>query len=426
MRYTGFPTPRRIAVPRCWPLVAAIAMLPAGPAWAETLTLPQSVARAAATQPDVLQAGVDEALADAQLDTTRAGLRPTVGLETSVLGTSTRSGDLDFVANNAPWETRAQVVGRWALDNGQLAARLRQAEAERMAARWAAAGARQAVARRAVDAYFEVLKAQGARAILAVALHDAEVQLNASRVRFNAGTVARLEPSQAEQAVAAQQAAIAGAEADLAAARARFQMLTGVGDDFLLAMPAGLPAPDVAVAVARPDVEAARALLEARHHEQAAAGLARRPQLALNSAVGWDTAGLPGPQQLGGSLGVDFGWPFYQGGLLDAQARVAELGARKAELEVRRVQQVAALEVSDARAALAKATAQVKALERARGLADKTLSMAKFGYGEGSTSLLEVFLARRTALDARLAAEAVRLEAHAAQARLRLAMGGTL
>lgn len=392
------------------------------------LTLGQSVEMAARVQPDLQQATLDTQTAATNVTIAQAASRPTLSLEGGYLGTSTRTGELDFVANNAPSETRAQLVGRWTLFSNQLGLKVNQAEAEREAAAWGLRNARLTLAGTVSDAYFAVLKAEAASRALRSAVAEATSGRDAAALRFQTGVATRLDLSQAEQQLATQQAALAGAEADVLSSRARFQILTGASEDFHLAEPGPLPSipalqgPDL---TARPDIKQAQVLIQARRAEFAAAQAASRPTLNLTSAAGWDTGGVPSPANAGGSIGVDVAWPFFSSGQLGAQAQLAELGARRAELELARLTQQARLNLNDARAQLRKAETQLTALSRARELANRSLEMARFGFREGSLPFLAVLTAQRAAIDARVAEQNARYDAALALAHLRLALGET-
>jgi outer membrane protein TolC len=180
--------------------------------------------------------------------------------------------------------------------------------------------------------------------------------------------------------------------------------------------------PDLAT---RPDLQQAQVLIQARRAEVDAAHAASHPQLNLTSAAGWDTGDLPSPANAGGAVGFDVAWPFFTSGAIGAQAQQAELGARRAELELAHLTQQARLSLSDARAQLRKAETQLDALARARELANRSLEMARFGFREGSLPYLAVLTAQRAAIDARVAEQNARYDAALAQAHLRLALGQT-
>lgn len=392
------------------------------------LTLGESVEMATRVQPDVQQAAIDTQTAAANLALAQSAGRPALSLEGGYLGTSTRTGELDFVANNAPNETRAQVVGRWTVFSGQLGLKVRQAEAEREAATWGLRAARLTLAGTVSDVYFGVLKAEATAASLRGAVAEAKRGRDAAALRFKTGVATRLDFSQAELQLATQEAALAGAEADVLATRARFQILTGAAPGFRLAEPGPLPpltdvaSPDLTT---RPDLRQAQVLIQARQAELQAARAAGQPQLNLSSAAGWDTGGVPGLDNAGASVGFDVAWPFFTSGAIGAQAQMAELGSRRAKLELVRLTQQARMTMNDARAAYRRAETQLIALSRARELANRSLEMARFGFQEGSLPFLAVLTAQRAAIDARVAEQNARYDAALALAHLRLALGQT-
>ncbi len=256
------------------------------------------------------------------------------------------------------------------------------------------------------QAYFNVLQAREAVAILADAdtLVAEALRTTQSLIRNGAGLPLARERILAERAQV--EAQMAGARAQAANAVALLEYLTGVtttrleASDSLRALPR-VRAELVERAGERPELDQLRAAIQAKGVELAIEDKFRAPRL--------------GVQVDGGSQAFDFGLqpyvlagvtldiPLYDGGRVkQRQARLrAERDATQARLEGARRGFALAVEV--ALNDLTAAEATLAAYEPAISAAERTLHDAQILYRNGSSSYLEL-------LDARTQVTRVRLE----------------
>ena len=390
----------------------------------DALTLDASLAMARAVQPALRAAEADASLAEARGAGARAATRPGLELQGGYLNSSARLGPLDFISNNGPPQYRAQLVGRWPLDTGALAASVQSVESEAEAARWRLAATQRALDLAVGQAYFGVLRAAATVDTLRAAREAARRASAATQARFANGQVTRLDVGRQAQVALGVEADLAGALADHGAARARFRILTGAASDFRLRDPGAPPAvtpptePD-----ARPEVRQAAATAAAQQAAAAAAGLARRPQVSLTAAAGWDAQTFPGLHNYGYAAGFDVGWPFLDGGRLASQADQAAYAALRAEAELAVARQAAQTDLVDALARYRRAASQHGSLRRGADLAARNLAMTQVGFTEGAVGGLDLLAAQRAAIDARLAATNALYDAHLAAAQVRWAAG---
>ncbi|MBC7541093.1 MAG: TolC family protein [Candidatus Sericytochromatia bacterium] len=413
-------------MPLAFLLATAIGAATAAPV---PLSLTACIDRAVARHPAVAIAAIDQKSASARLTGVLAQRLPSLSVESGYLYTSTKDGNLDFVANNAPHETRAQLWLRWQPDTGALSASLRRAQAEHTAAEW---GIRQARARLVLDvatAYYGVLRTQHAHLALREAVAGAHRQLQATQRLVDVGKASRFDLQRTASAVAMQEARLAQAEADQKQYRRRLALQVGDVGTVPLAEPIEpqvVPRPTaLASPASRADVRQAEALIPARQADVDLAKRALWPQVSFAAAGGLDTGTWPGLQQLGWQAGVDLSWPVWDWGILQRQVEAAQLTVSRAEAEVQLAARAAAGDVIDAEAQVDRATGQLAALKRAGQAADAALLMAQRGFAEGGVGSLDVLLAQQAAIEARLAQQSARYDYFTALAYYRWATTGT-
>src|SRR5690348_12661363 len=104
--------PYRRTVLKTTLLATLLCLFASTPALAEQLTLDESVAAAVARQPGLQAIQTDARAAELQAKVARKGYLPALDLEGGYLRSTDKDGAPDFVANNGPNETRAQLVVR--------------------------------------------------------------------------------------------------------------------------------------------------------------------------------------------------------------------------------------------------------------------------------------------------------------------------
>jgi outer membrane protein len=167
-----------------------------------------------------------------------------------------------------------------------------------------------------------------------------EVNLQATRDRFEVGDLTRTDVAQSEARLAGAQSQLRGAESNLISSRERYIRVVGTPPGTLATPPAlpNLPAgPDQAVGVAledNPALDAAKKRRDASVYDVNVARAGRLPQVSLgvNGDYYNRFGAVPGPGQKAGlandgfatSASVNLTLPLFQGGRPAAQVRQAQ------------------------------------------------------------------------------------------------------
>lgn len=187
-----------------------------------------------------------------------------------------------------------------------------------------------------VSAYMDVILAEAVVELNRQNVQRLDVNLQATRDRFEIGDLTRTDVAQSQSRLALAQGQIRSAQASLIAARERYIQVVGQEPGTLAAPPAltGLPADaDSAVDVAlagNPDLIAARARSKAAGFDTAVAGAGRLPRIRLFAGADrtdyLGTNAAPGALDVStsASAGVSASIPLFQGGLPAAQRRQAQ------------------------------------------------------------------------------------------------------
>lgn len=187
-----------------------------------------------------------------------------------------------------------------------------------------------------VSAYMDVILAEAVVKLNRANAQRLEVNLQATRDRFEIGDLTRTDVAQSASRLALAQGQTRSAQANLIAARERYIQVVGKAPQDLTAPPAlqGLPSSaDDAVAIAldsNPDLIAARERSKAAGFDTAATNAKRLPQVSVFASSGYnDFLGsnrIPGAVQstTDTTVGVRATVPLFQGGLPSAQKRQAQ------------------------------------------------------------------------------------------------------
>lgn len=187
-----------------------------------------------------------------------------------------------------------------------------------------------------VSSYMDVILAEAVVKLNRANVQRLEVNLQATRDRFEIGDLTRTDVAQSASRLALAQGQTRSAQANLIAARERYIQVIGKAPQALTTPPAlqGLPtSADDAVAIAldsNPDLIAARQRSKAAGFDTAATNAKRLPQVSVFASSGYnDFLGsnrIPGAVQstTDTTVGVRATVPLYQGGLPSAQKRQAQ------------------------------------------------------------------------------------------------------
>jgi cobalt-zinc-cadmium efflux system outer membrane protein len=276
-------------------------------------------------------------------------------------------------------------------------------------------------------AYFELVAASRRAEVTSELRAIAERTRNAARDRFESGAAPRLEPLQAELALAQADNDQEAARGRLAAARAQLNTAIGRGPD-VPAEPAdtfdagGIPADPAAIVTASPDIVALdREIDEAVARERLAVAM-RRADPTVSGGVLFDAR----PEfMFGWRAGVAIAIPVFTRHHAEVQIETARVALLRAQREAR----VATL-TGEAAAAVARAQAARRQYQRYRDDMVPQVatieSMAEDSYRSGQTNLAAFQQALQGAREVRLRATDAGLEYQAALADLERALGGPL
>jgi len=356
--------------------------------------LAELIAAAAARNLDVREAEARLREARAERDAAAGRALPTLSAASSA-SRNQISENGQFPAGRIPgFERRFDLFdggfdASWEIDLwGGNRRSVEAAQARSEAAEAARREVRLATVAEVVRAYAEL---RGGQARVAAIAAEAEAQAGVARLtaqRERAGESSVLERARADVAAASARAAIAPAQAEADAAAFRLALLTGQPPEALIErlrapsvqpmlppdIPAGLRAD---VLRRRPDVARAERDLAAATADVGVATAELFPRFSLIGAVGQQSRSVSGLGSGGStrfSIGPQLHWPLFEGGRIRAQIRAAD----------------------------ARADAAVVRYERA---------------------VLGALTDSETALNRHAAARAARIEAEAALARSRVALG---
>lgn len=200
-------------------------------------------------------------------------------------------------------------------------------------------GTESSVFSQVVAAYMDVVENEAIVGLNRNNVQVLDVNLQATRDRFEIGDLTRTDVAQSESRLALARGDTRNAEATLAAARENYIKLVGKPPTNLQPPPPlpNLPASaDDAVAIAmdaNPDILGARQRSKAARFDVKVAGAARLPQLSVFAGGSYDNyfgtlgAGIPGvftQNDTAAQVGVRATLPLYQGGRPAAERRQAQ------------------------------------------------------------------------------------------------------
>jgi NodT family efflux transporter outer membrane factor (OMF) lipoprotein len=231
--------------------------------------------------------------------------------------------------------------------------------------------------------------------------------------RYQAGLASQLDVSRAEAQLAATQALRGPLRQNLAASRSALAVLTGRQPGtqaiaagtaipvFLGGPPLGLPRD---LLRARPDVQAAEAVLARATAEIGVAEAELYPMLSIPGNLTWAISGLGSGEvieSLIATLAIGLDIPLFDAGGRRAQVAAAEARSQEALFLYRRILLDALGEVEVALANLSAAQARRDDLQAAADAGARAATQAEQLYAQGLTGFLDVLDAQRTLLDNR-------------------------
>ncbi len=403
---------------------------------AAAMSLRDAVARAVATNPEILEAAANKRSVDQELDQARGAYLPRLDLEASFGAQFIDRPNSLSEANNREWRNSrdATLVARQVFFDGFARAN----EYYRQSARVDGSAARvmeraELIALEAAETYLDVL-----RHIRILNAADANVQIHLQlldlvRTRVRGGSATESELRQAEERVAAVQAVRADVLGELGAAKARFEKVVGTAPAGLQGpkLPRNLPkSQGIAIAAARknhPSLHAGEADVDAATADFDKSQSLFLPSLGLegSASIGEDLDGTPGKNDEY-AVRMTMSWNIFKGGIDTARKR--QLGEKITESKMRLDQLRRKVDESVRRSwsDILSNDVRLKALRQQTVAAEAVIRSYEKEYEAGLRDLLDLLIAQNSAFTARVQSISSETIAVFSRYRLLASTGGLL
>ena len=414
-------------------LLLGASLLPA-PALAETLR--EALARAYATNPTLTGQRANLRATDENVPIARANGLPS-------LNTSAQFTENLVVASNAFLAPARQLSGNTQLavplyQGGAVRNAVNAAETRVEAGRATLRGTEANLFTSVVGAYMDVIRDEAIVRLNQQNVRVLDVNLGASRDRYQVGDLTRTDVAQSEARLALARAQLQSAEARLIGSRENYVNLVGVAPVALEeppTLPNLPPSPDAAVTIALDNNPALLAAIKQRDATRFDVGVARAQRLPQVSAVAGGTyfnflGSLPaaaavgrGQSGQGATAGLQLNLPIFQGGRPGAQVRQAQA------LRSQAIENVTATErgvIAQARSAYAswRSSNEVIASSEAAVSANRlSLEGVRAENSVGTRTILDILNAEQELLNSQVTLVSARRDAYVAGFSLLAAMG---
>lgn len=401
----------------------------ASPAFAETL--PEAVASAFATNPQLEIERYRTDIARQNLEVARGAGRPTVNFSAT--------GGYEYIDSNSPIAfglgdrpiATAQLQAiQPVYTGGKISAGIRQAQAGISSADLGFSAARQDLVLQVVTAYMDVLRDRETVNIRQNNVTVTGEQVRAASDRFEVGVVTRTDVAQAQARLEGARAALAGAEAALQGSEANYQFLTGLQAGDLAPPPPVPPLPasleealvtaireNPSIASAREDLRAASAAVDSARADG-------RAQVSLVGTAGvQETFGNNDQRDTSVSALAQARIPLLSGGVIKAQTESAKLRREQARRVVDSLETQVRAQVTQAWYGYDAAQRSIEASRRQVEASDIAYEGAKEELAVGVRSTLDTLDQEQQLFDARLALVGAERDAYVAAHNLLRATG---
>jgi outer membrane protein len=398
-------------------------------------TLREALIKAYQHNPTLTAARADLRATDENVPIAKANGLPNAGLQVNFNDYLHQDPYVALTNPNRSFSTQANVsvplYNGGTVRNSITAAKLR-VEAGQGTLR----GTESTIFSRAVGAYLDVIRDSAIVTLNSQNVKALEVNLQASRDRFEVGDVTRTDVAQSESRLALARADLERAQAQLIASKESYTALIGTPPAALEAPPAlpGLPdSPDAAVSVAlsdNPDIQAAQKNRDAARYDVKATKGQVLPHLSAFAQGGYqDFLGSDQGTLLGYSyarsaaVGGTVTLPLYQGGRPAAQERQAVAKESSAIEQSVGVERDTISQVRAAYAAWKASILAIESTEQAVKAAELSLEGVKAENSVGTRTVLDILNAEQEALNARVQLVSARRNAYVAAFTLLATMG---
>jgi outer membrane protein len=402
------------------------------PAQAETLQ--EALAAAYRDNPTLTAARAGQQATDESVNVSLAQGRPTAQLQSQFSELAYRDPVNDAIARRTLGIT-AQITAP-VYSGGRVRNGIEAAERRVESGQFNLKGTELTVFSRVVAAYMDVIRASSVVSLSQNNVQRLEVNLKATKDRFEVGDLTRTDVAQSEARLALARSDLKSAESQLISARETYIQVVGHAPVDLQAPPPlpGLPAdPDSAVDVAianNPDLAAARKSREAAQKDVQVAQGARLPTVSAfaTGSLQTDLKSTPStaifnqyPKSL--NVGANITIPLYQGGGPGAQVR------RTRALESQATEQVTAVErnvVAQTRSLYASWQASNQVIESTQvAVSSNALSLqgVRAENSVGTRTILDILNAEQESFSAQVQLVTAQRNAYVAGFSLLAAMG---
>lgn len=289
-----------------------------------------------------------------------------------------------------------------------------------------------------VAAYMDVIRDEAIVDLNRAQVGVLQVNLEATRDRFEIGDLTRTDVAQSEARLALATSSLEAARANLIRSKEIYIQLVGKPPENLEAPPPlpNLPdSPDSAVSVAlenNPDLIAAKELREAARYDRKGAEASRLPQVIgfgagnySNNLGSIDSGTLPAFDKTSTSaqVGVRASLPLYQGGQPAAQIRQAEARMGQAIEQEIAAEREAIAQTRAAYASWKAAQDVISASERAVAANELSLEGTRAENSVGNRTILDILNAEQELLNSKVQLVTARRNAYVAGYSLLASMG---
>ena len=256
-------------------------------------------------------------------------------------------------------------------------------------------GGRRAVRFGVAQAFYGVASLAKVVSVNERLLEIAERQEKDAKVRFQAGTIAKVGLLRAEIDRARAEQELKRARNSYESARITLATLLDRPADFEVVEPPEPPAPgdpaqlEARALAERPEVAAARATVDASHAERNAALAQYLPTVAAFGQHNWaNSAGLTG-QSESWLIGLSASWNILDGGLRESKIRTGNAKIDEAEAKLKKAEATVRDEVRQALLDLDSARANAEKAKEQRELAAENQRLVDVSYRAGASTAVE-------------------------------------
>lgn len=423
-------------------LVAALAVALAPlPGLAETLQ--EALEQAYRSNPDLAAARSGLRVTDEGVAIAAAAGRPTVGATTSytenVLQVS-RSGGTGTSFSLTP--DRSAIAGAQLTvpiyQGGSVKNSVRAAETRVQAGRANLRATESSVFSQVVAAYMDVIRDESIVELNRSNVGVLQVNLRATRDRFQIGDVTRTDVAQSEARLSLAQANLETARANLIRSKETYVQVVGSPPDNLQPPPPlpNLPSsPDQATQIAlgnNPDLAAARQAVTAARYDVQVARAGRLPSLSTVTGINYTnylgSISVPPGVSLSngattGQVGIQASIPIFQGGRVSARIRQAQELVGQAEERAIGVERVTIAQTRASYSAYQAAQEVIVSSQRAVSANQLSLEGVRAENTVGNRTILDILNAEQELLNSQVTLVTARRNAYVAGFTLLAAMG---